>query len=527
MNYELNNDPFNGLPQYGDATFVPETPTVKINEGQAADEHAQEFRHSDTHDTSTVPAPDERGEETPLVFGAVAYEEENDLPFFSEEEYYMGQGGRTEEREASEAHEDDDAGDNWFDDDWFPTEEYYIRDAVEEEYERPTAAPSRTVYVAANYVPEDSGELPEGAIVLDKREAPAAAADVPPETPPVEEVTAPSEEPNDAKEIAEKIVEIENIPNESEADREARVDALTDVVKDVIDTSKALEAAEQELEGEDLVAQHVATVENITGSGETEEERAERIDRVADALSDAALAEANIRDDEERDPGDPLNEFVDLSDVTRVGFVEGKVDIVQPPAPVEVAAPAETTALQQGETRILSEDGWQVEHTSEYDPTVPAFVNAPVGTALVGRAPETGTSQVFNGNSEGCRVVTLWDRETGSGGLVHIGPEDMDIGTSQIGDVFSAEPTLSGATVEAHVFGDVETSPLGEEIAGGMNDRLASYLRSRGIGDVTVVSQGRGKDVTLDVKTGRVDVKGADGGRIYTNQPAPSSEATE
>lgn len=529
MSYELNNDAFSGLPQYGDATFVPETPTVRISEGQgqAAGDDSHELKHSDRHDTSSVPAPDERGEETPLISGARAYEEESDIPFFREEEYYLGQGGTTEERKASAGYEDE-AGDDWFDDEnWFPTEEYYKRDAAGEEYEEPVAAhPSRTVYVAANYVP-DGRELPKDAVVLDKQETPIAAADVPPETPPVEEVTAPSEEPNDAQEIAEKIVEVESIPNEPAEDREARVEAIANVVQDAIDTSKAIEAAEAELQ-ELTAAKEGAQVEETTfhsvtapDSTETAEERRERIDRVADALMDAALAEAEQRDDDDRDPSDPLVEFVDPSDVTRLGFTAGRVDITQPP--METSPPAEvSTSLQPGETRMLSEDGWQItEHASDYDPTMAAFVNAPVGTALVGRTPETGEGQEFNANSEGCKIVTLWKPEASS--VVHIGPEGMDIGTGQIDSVISVEPTLAGPTVEAHVFADVETSPLGEEIAGEQNDRLVAHLRSKGIENITVVSQGRGKDVTLGVRTGRVDAKSADGEQLYTNRPPAAS----
>lgn len=494
MSYELN-DMGTAEIQYGDAGFVGETPTVTIEAGEAQQVSDEQIQPG-AHDTSAIPAPDDRGEEAPLIFGATAYEEENDLGF-PEEEYYLGQGHTTEE------------------------------------YEAPTAVSrSRTVYVAANYVPNDSDGLPEGVVDLTKKELPVAAADVPPENPPTDEATTPAEESNDARAVAEKIVEIENIPHETTEDREARTETLTNVVQDAIDTSRALEAAEQELEtyeksAEDLVVQTVVSGDILT-SDETEEQRNERIDRVASALSDAALAEEEQRSDEDRDPGDLLTEFVNPSDVTRLGFTEGKVDIAPPPAPVETGTPAETsTVLQPGETRILSEDGWATEHTSEYDPTMSAFVNAPVGTALVGKAPEAGTGQTYNANSEGCRIVTLWKPE--ASGLVHVGPEDMNIGTDQIDSVISIEPALAGPTVIAHVIGDVETSPLGEEITSGQNDQLVSHLQSRGIQNITVVSQGRGKDVSLGVKTGQVNVKDADGGQIYSNRPpaASSDAATE
>lgn len=164
-------------------------------------------------------------------------------------------------------------------------------------------------------------------------------------------------------------------------------------------------------------------------------------------------------------------------------------------------------ALDEGAAEV-SEDG---EYTSG-DPSR-AYVRA--GRFVVGRAGGEFPDLSLEGRSEGCRIITMTN-SVQEGALIHVDVTDMGTTTGEaaIRAIINHVPSLGHPETAAKIFGDVETSPLGQAAA-DWNDRLANYLQQQGIADVEVITAGRGKDVILQVSTGEVQAKDLTGQVIY------------
>ena len=158
---------------------------------------------------------------------------------------------------------------------------------------------------------------------------------------------------------------------------------------------------------------------------------------------------------------------------------------------------------------------------ADYDPQRPDKSYVRAGNFAIGRAGGEYPDLTFEGRSEGCRIVTL-SNSRGEGTLLHVDVGDMGTiaGEEAIEVITTAIPSLAHPETIARIFGDVETSPLGQAAA-DWNERLAAYIREQGITDVKIITRGRGKDVVLQLRTGEVQATDLTGAVIY---PLPSPE---
>ncbi len=151
-----------------------------------------------------------------------------------------------------------------------------------------------------------------------------------------------------------------------------------------------------------------------------------------------------------------------------------------------------------------------------YFPDKPDLAYAEADTFVAGRdGPE------LNGASEGCRIITLYNKDDKTGALIHV--DASDIGSTREEELttvaLSTVPSLRKEGVEGQVFGDVETSPH-SLAAEKWNDRLSKMLRGKGVSEVAPpFSEGVGKDVTLSTRTGKIEVRDDNGAVIYRHQP--------
>jgi hypothetical protein len=227
--------------------------------------------------------------------------------------------------------------------------------------------------------------------------------------------------------------------------------------------------------------------------------RAEREAQVAELVAEHDAAREAFR---AHDPDDDI-EPTDRPEAPAAPETQPVPDM--PPA-IEVGA---VVRYQDGELQ----DGADPNY---FDPDMPEVVYAPADSIVMARGGPGQDNLAVNASSEGCRIVTLHNGQTLEIGVVHIGAEDAGTnnGEQLIQTAMDTMPSLAWAGVQAHVFGDVETSPLGEE-AGRWNGRLETFLHGKGIGDVTVVSERDGKDVYAYANTGQVEAFDVRRVRIY------------
>jgi hypothetical protein len=254
---------------------------------------------------------------------------------------------------------------------------------------------------------------------------------------------------------------------------------------------------------------------------EAAEDSAQGAARDMIATQQVPLEDASDRIKREAQVGELLAEQDTVREALRAGGGDDNFEPAdRPEAPVEPEIRSDSgmpPTLEIGAV-VRYQDGELQEGADPdyFDPEMPEVAYAPADSVVLARGGFGEEALAVNASSEGGRIVTLHNSQTFELAVVHVGIEDIGTTTGEqlIQTTMDAAPSLAWSGVQAHVLGDVETSPLGEE-AGRWNQRLEAFLRGKGINDVTVVSEGAGKDVYAYPTTGEVEAFSATGVRIY------------
>jgi hypothetical protein len=194
--------------------------------------------------------------------------------------------------------------------------------------------------------------------------------------------------------------------------------------------------------------------------------------------------------------------------------MESAGDLPEPTLEPGVVLYGDMEAAMFGEDDDVFTEGMD-DAGSGYDPSRPDVGNVSAGQFAVGRAGGEFERLAFEGGSEGCRIITMANGAE-EGALLHVDVADMGTtaGEDAIDAILSVVPSLGHPVTAAKIFGDVETSPQREPSA-DWNDRLKDHLRSRGITNIEIITEGRGKDVILHVRTGEVKATDLTGRVVY------------
>lgn len=156
--------------------------------------------------------------------------------------------------------------------------------------------------------------------------------------------------------------------------------------------------------------------------------------------------------------------------------------------------------LKEGEAAYYDGKQYQKGLNPEYG------TYAPADTFVVGKnGPRL---EAFGG---GCTVVSYYDGGAKIGIIMHIHAAEVFGNQHEelIGQMLKAHPDLARDT-EIHLFVDTESEdpdvqPIRNDII-AWKERIIGHLRAQGFLNISEFTQGDGKDVMLDTRTGIIQV---------------------
>jgi hypothetical protein len=179
-------------------------------------------------------------------------------------------------------------------------------------------------------------------------------------------------------------------------------------------------------------------------------------------------------------------------------------------------------AYEPGQVSSHQDGQWHAHAPHHTEPG--GLVEVAPGALVTSRRSDEAANPVFTADLLAAgRVITVTNGFTGESTMIHIQPHQMGTreGEGAIGRALAELPSLSTKGAIAHVISKTDVPTVDER---AWNQRLTNHLSMYGVINIKPVVVGEGKTVRLRSDTGRVEIDGAAGNRIYEYQPLPAQK---